>query len=238
MTQLETTETVHAQGHSPRLLVVAGPGVNDLELRRAAEEPSWWLHDARSEQPAASVDELVADHVLATPDVVVCLGSRTATAEALALVHGVPLATTSTVAPKRVESLAAALCAGSEVRCAVLDMRIDGSRRFAVQHVAVGGESLAVRGLDDRVSPWSPLGATARVSPAGAESAKVALHDSAGWCAYGNRVVVTASRGWIGMRGPHQRFDRLDVEVHPSPLRQVVVGGSLRRRPVVDTVPL
>lgn len=221
----------------PRLLVVVGPGVDDVEVRRAVDEGRR-VHDARSELPMASVEQLVADHALATPDLVVCLGSRTATAEALALVHDVPLATTSTLAPRRVESIAAAVRTGSEMRCAVLDMRLDGSRRFAVQHIAMGGEGLAVRGLHDRADTWSPQRATVRISPAGVGSTEVMVHDGAGGHAHGGRVTITADIGWIALRGPHQRFNRLDVEVHPSPLRQVVVGAPSRRRPVVDTVPL
>lgn len=237
MTQPTATEMATERRSRPSLLVVVGPGAADVEVRRAADDGRR-VHDARSEQPMASVEQLVADHALAAPALIVCLGSRTATAEALALVHDVPLATTSTLAPKRVEAIAGATRTGSELRCAVLDMRVDGSRRFAIQHIAIGGEDLAIRGLHDRAGTWSPQRAAVRISPAGVDSTDVIVHDGAGGHSHGHRVTITANMGWIAVRGPHQRFDRFDVEVHRSPLRQVVVGAPSRRRPMVDTVPL
>lgn len=160
------------------------------------------------------------------------------TAEALALIHDAPFATSRTLAPRRVDAIIAAIRAGSEMRCAVLDMRLDGLRRFAAQHIEMGGEGLAIEGLHDGVGWWSPERGPVRISPAGVDSTEVRVHDGAGGHARGHRVTITANTGWVGIRGPHQRFHRLDVKVHPSPLRQVVVGTPSQRRPVVDTVPL
>lgn len=238
MSQVTATKRVLERRSGPRLLVVVGPGADDVEVRRAVEEGSWVVHDARSEEPMASVEQLVADRVQAAPDLIACLGSRTPTAEALALVHDVPLATSRTLAPKRVESLAAAIRTGSEMRCAVLDMRLDGRRRFAAQHIEMGGDGLAIDGLHDRVRARSPQRGALRISPAGVDSTDVRVHDGAGDHAHGHRVTVTANAGWVGIRGRHQRFHRLDVEVHAWPLRQIVVGTPSQRRPVVDTVPL
>jgi hypothetical protein len=237
--QLMDPDTTHKDGCTPaRLLVIAGPGLGDGELQRAADAGGGPVHDARSEDPFADADQLIADIACLPPDLVVCLGSRTVTAEALALHFDVPLATTRTLAPKRMASLVAAWLSGSEMRCAVMAMRVDGVRRFAPEHVEVTGNRFDVDGISDRTPPWSPRPGVLRIRPEGIGSDAVVVHDGAGGEACGRRLRIAGTGGEVSIRGRRHRFQHLDVEVHPSPLRQIVVHAPSRRRPVVDTVPL
>jgi predicted amino acid-binding ACT domain protein len=238
-TQLMGPDTDNRGGGTrPRLVVIAGPGADDDELQRSANAGSGLVHDARSEDAFADADQLIAEIASLPSDLIVCLGSRTMTAEALALHFDVPLASSRTLAPKRIASLVAAWRSGSEMRSAVMSMRIDGVRRFASEHVAITGGRLTVDGILDRTTPWSPRRGALRIRPHGIGSDEIVVHDGAGGEAGGRRLRVDCTGGEVGIRGRRHRFQRIEVEVHPSPLRQVVVGTHSRRRPVVETVPL
>lgn len=223
---------------SPRVVVVLGPGLVEGELRRAQREGPWAVYDARSEDPFACAEELAASAAAMDPDLVVCLGGRTLTAEAVALLCDAPLASTRTLTPTRMASLDAAWIDRSELRRAVLDVWVDGCHRFATGYFEVTGKGLDIAGLATSSAAWSPQRQPLRVGPRGIGSRDVLLHDGAGGHAQGQPLQVTAGDGCVGIRGRHQRFRHVEVAVHPSPLRQLVAATSSRRRPVVDTAPL
>lgn len=221
----------------PRLIVVVGPCCDDVEIERAAGG-GWLVCDARTEDAFVGIEQLLGQAACASTDLIVCLGARTLTGDALALILDAPLATTRTLAPKRLASLGAAVETGSEMRCAVMDVRVDGVRRFALQHIDVTGSGLAVDGGLVHSTYWSPQRGPLRLSCEGSASDAVIIHDGGGGHARGHPVTVTGTGAEVGIRGHRQRFERLDVEVRASPLRQIVVGTPSQRRSVADTVPL
>lgn len=237
MAMVSSAPQLRARGTGD-VLVVVGPGAEDHELDRARHGEGWSVHDALGEDPFASAEELAAVVTGQPPRIVVCLGARTLTAEAVALIHDAPLATTRTLTPTRLSSLDAATTSGSEMRSAALEVRVDGRRRFATEHIEITGRDLAVEGITSASPGWSRRRVPLRIGPQGVGSDVVRVHDFGAGHADGMSLRLTAGEGRVAIRGRDQRFDLLEITVHPSPFRQIVAGTASRRRPIVDTAPL
>jgi hypothetical protein len=233
------TTSVAARGAtSPRVLVVLGPGLDLEELQRVQQAGRWSVHDARSESPFACAEELVAKATELEPDLVVCLGSRTQTAEAIALARNVPLATTWTLSTARMSCLQAAWVDESELRRAAMRLRMDGCDRFATGHIEISGAELEIDGVTTTSAGWAPQRRPLRIGPRGIDSGTVVVHDAAAGQGESGHLRISAGGGYVALHGCRRRFQHLEVAVHPSPLRQLVTARSSKRRPVVDTAPL
>lgn len=240
--QVESTAEVVRRRLPRYAVVVVGPGFADEDVPRllGGLGMSTTVIDAGVEDPFTDVDLLGASVDGAEVDVVVCLGAPSVTAKAIAVRNDIPLVVASTPERRRIAAVTDALVAGSEMRSAVLDVRVDGTRRFASGDVEMFSNGPLII-QPEPAGDWPPGhdGLHLRVRAEHPNAKQLAICVANGPPRVADEVVVRAMEtGRASIAGRDQRFRELQARVHENALRELVFGIAPHRRPIVDAAPL
>ncbi|MDZ7676058.1 MAG: hypothetical protein U5K30_13450 [Acidimicrobiales bacterium] len=190
-----------------------------------------------AEDPFVGVDDLVGGgRVDNGYDLVWCLGGRSPTAVNLALSHDLALLCSRELDRAVVEAAEDALTGMSEIHRSVLDVQVDGARRFVPGSVEVGPGTLHLE-LTQRVdTTTTTIDSPVRVMAELPATGRLSVGFDAGPRLMADQVTITsnAPTRMSVDGGREQLVEYLRIAVLDRPLRELVLGAGARQGSVAD----